>query len=71
MEKNYSEVINVVQNSSCKDKVDANLLLQKYAELQKDDVATYVTKSADYNKFLVGFYTEITDVCRQEVHTQQ
>jgi|GEM_PF-3714542 len=71
MEKNYGEVVNVVQNSSCKDKVDSALLVAKYQELQRDDVETYNKKSADYNKFLVDFYTQITDVCRQEVHTQQ
>lgn len=32
MEKNYAEVINVVQNSSCKEKVDLPLLTQKYAD---------------------------------------
>lgn len=70
MEKNYGEVINVVQNSSCKDKVDEQLLQSKYADLQKDSVEDYVKKSADYNKFLVDFYRQITDLCKAEVHTQ-
>ncbi|MBP6910782.1 hypothetical protein KBC03_04295 [Patescibacteria group bacterium] len=70
MEKNYGEVINVVENSSCKEKVDAPALVAKYKDLQDDDVSTYVKKSADYNKFLVDFYRKITDVCKAEVHTQ-
>ena len=70
MEKNYGEVVNVVENSSCKDKVDAPALVAKYNDLKNDDVPTYVKKSADYNKFLVDFYRKITDVCKAEVHTQ-
>lgn len=70
MEKNYSEVINVVQNSSCKDKVDAKALADKYAALQAETVETYNHKSNEYNAFLVNFYTKITDVCREEIHTQ-
>lgn len=71
MEKNYGEVVNVVENSSCKDKVDADSLVAKYNELKADDVTAFTQKSAEYNKFLVDFYRKITDVCKQEVHTQQ
>ena len=70
MEKNYSEVINVVKNSSCKDKLDAKALEDKYSELQAESVESYNIKSNEYNKFLVNFYTQITDVCREEIHTQ-
>lgn len=71
MEKSYAEVINVVQNSSCKDKVDGQLLINKYTELQNDEVASYVEKKEEYNKFLIDFYRKITELCQQEVHTQQ
>lgn len=70
MQKNYAEVINVVQNSSCKEKVDVALLTGKYADLQNDSVEDYVKKSADYNKFLVDFYRKISEVCEKDVHTQ-
>ena len=71
MEKNYAEVVNVVENSSCKDKVDPKPLTDKYAELQNDSVDKFTPKSADYNKFLVDFYRKITDVCKEEVHAQE
>ena len=70
MEKNYAEVINVVQNSSCKDKVDLGALTLQYNQLQEDSVQRYVEKRADYNKFLVDFYRKVSDVCSSDVHTQ-
>ncbi len=71
MEKSYGEVVNVVQNSSCKEKVDAQALVNKYNALQNESVAEYTNNSSEYNKFLVDFYRKITDVCQSEVHTQQ
>ena len=71
MEKNYHEVLNVVQNSSCKDKVDGASLSKMNEQLKNDTVEEYAKKSAEYNKFLVDFYTNITKVCGEEVHTQQ
>lgn len=70
MEKNYAEVVNVVENSSCKDKVDVVALNLQYKQLQDDSVATYAKKRADYNKFLVDFYRKVSEVCKTEVHTQ-
>ena len=70
MEKNYAEVINVVQNSSCKDKVDLGALTIEYKNLQAESVDHYVAKRTEYNKFLVDFYRKVSDVCKAEVHTQ-
>lgn len=71
MEKNYAEVLNVVENSSCKEKVDAPMLSAKYSELQKESVESYAKKSSIYNQYLIEFYRKVSDVCKQEVHTQQ
>jgi hypothetical protein len=71
MEKNYAEVINVVENSSCKDKIDATELVNTYSEIENDSVTEFAQKSSSYNKFLVDFYKKMTDVCKAEVHTQQ
>lgn len=70
MEKNYAEVINVVTNSSCKEKVDIPALQAKYAELQAESVASYTKQSENYRFFIIEFYKKVSDVCGTEVHTQ-
>ncbi len=71
MEKNYAEVINVVQNSSCKEKVDAQALVNMYSQLKNDDVPSFVQKKTEYNNFLIDFYRQVKEVCSEEVYTQQ
>lgn len=70
MEKNYAEVINVVQNSSCKEKVDLPLLTQKYADLQNESVSDYTIHQESYRQFIVDFYRQVSEECGTDVHTQ-
>lgn len=71
MEKNYAEVINVVENSSCKEKVDGQSLVNMYSQLKNDDMSTFASKKLEYNTFLVDFYREVSQTCSQDIHTQQ
>ena len=66
VQSNYDEVVDLVENSSCKDKIPASEVQEldkRDSALKQESIADYKSNLNGYKIFIVDFYQEVTKLC--------